>query len=77
MMQINQSNRHILQYLHHVNNSISVTEMKDASEYIKKNAHIFPTIELSESGGGGGGGVGVNVKLYFSRVEGNNCGTQT
>lgn len=54
MMQINQSNRHILQYLHHANNSISVTEMKDASEYIKKNAHIFPTIELSESGGGGG-----------------------
>lgn len=53
MMQISQSNGHILQHLHHANNSISVTEMKDASEYIKKNAHNFPTIELSESGGRG------------------------
>lgn len=36
------------QYLHHGNSSISVTEMKYASEYIQKYAHISPTIELIE-----------------------------
>lgn len=36
------------QYLRHGNSSISVTEMKYASEYIKKYARIPPTTELIE-----------------------------
>lgn len=40
MMQNSQSNGYIYQYLHHGNSSISVTEMKDASEY-KKKMHTF------------------------------------